>query len=334
MVSKSILFVSVSDKSPSTRYRALNYFSELRSAGWQPEHFSVGQNPFRRALLLRRAAQADVVVVLRKMFSGLYPKLLKSAAKSLTFDFDDAIFMRSSGESSQGRMKRFARALAVCDQVWAGNDYLAAFARRYNPDVTSLATSIDYKKYGSAASKPAETIDLVWIGSGSTKKYLMQLMPTLESLSSDLENLRLKIVADFTISSSKLKVVPVPWDAENEARELASAHIGIAPIPDDAWTRGKCGLKLLQYIAAGLPVVASPYGVQSDMVLDGVNGYSARSVDEWRTAVLSLAADSALRKKMGDAGKDRVVRRFSTAVTFIAMRSALDALTTPGRKRG
>ena len=286
----------------------------------------------KRALLLKRAAQADVVVVLRKMFSGFYPKLLRRAAKILIFDFDDAIFMRSSGEPSRGRMKRFARAIAACDQVWAGNDYLAAAARPYNSDVISLATSIECEEYGAAAPKPAKAIDLVWIGSGSTKKYLVQLIPVLESLG-DVANLRLKIIADFTISTSKLEVVPIAWNAESEARELASAHIGIAPIPDDPWTRGKCGLKLLQYMAAGLPVVASPYGVQSEMVLDGVNGFSARSHDEWRTAVLSLAADAALRKKMGDAGRERVLQCFSTDVTFKAMRSALDALTASSRKR-
>ncbi|MGH7853980.1 MAG: glycosyltransferase family 4 protein [Candidatus Binatia bacterium] len=329
MISKKILFVSVSEKSASTRYRALNYFSHLRHAGWQPEHFAVRQNPFRRALLLKQAAEADAVVVLRKTFSGFYPKLLRSAAKILIFDFDDAIFMHSNCEPSRTRMKRFARLVEVCDQVWAGNGYLAESAKPYNPAVATLATSINPEEYDSALAKPANTIDLVWIGSSSTKKYLFELIPALESLNRKVVNLRLKIIADFTVSTSKLRVTPVAWSPEIEARELASSHIGIAPIPDDAWTRGKCGLKVLQYMAAGLPVVASPCGVQTDMVQHGVSGLLARSLDEWHSALLSLASDFALRKKMGEAGMQRVTRHFSTDATFARMISSLDALLEP-----
>jgi glycosyltransferase involved in cell wall biosynthesis len=326
MIFKKILFVSVNEKSPSTRYRALNYFSHLRRAGWQPEHFAVGGNPFKRALLLKKAAEADAVVVLRKTFSGVYPKLLRSAAKILIFDFDDAIFMRSNCEPSRTRIKRFERLVEVCDQVWAGNRYLAESAKHYNPAVVTLATSVNPEEYESTRAKSADTFDLVWIGGSSTKRYLFHFLPTLESLSSKVVNLRLKIIADFTVSTSKLQVIPVAWSPVIEARELASSHIGIAPIPDDAWTRGKCGLKILQYMAAGLPVVASPCGVQAEMVQHGVSGLLARSLDEWHGALVSLAADFALREKMGEAGARRVITHFSTAATFAAMRSSLDAL--------
>ena len=326
-MTKKILFVSVSEKSASTRYRALNYFSHLRQAGWQPEYFAVQQSPLRRALLLKKAAEADVVVVLRKTFSGFYPKLVRSAAKILIFDFDDAIFMRSTGEPSRTRMKRFERLVEVCDQVWAGNGYLAESAKHYNPAVATLPTSVNPEEYGSTLAKPANTFDLVWIGSRSTKKYLFQLLPALESLTSKVANLRLKVIADFTVSTSKLQVMSVAWSPETEASELASSHIGIAPIPDDAWTRGKCGLKVLQYMAAGLPVIASPYGVQTEMVQHGVSGLLARSSDEWCGALASLAADLALRGKMGEAGMQRVARHFSTDAIFARMISSLESLT-------
>jgi glycosyltransferase involved in cell wall biosynthesis len=326
MFSKKILFVSVHDKSASTRYRALNYFSHLRQAGWEPEHFAVGKSPLRRALLLRKTTEADAVVVLRKTFSGLYPKVLRRAANVLIFDFDDAIFMRSNGEPSRTRMKRFARSVEGCDQVWAGNEYLAASARLHNPNVATLATAIVSEDYDTAVAKPANTIDLVWIGSASTKKYLHQWIPTLESLAGKVVGLRLKIIADFTISTSNLRVLPVAWSAAIEARELASSHIGIAPMPDDPWTRGKCGLKALQYMAAGLPVVASPCGVQSEIVQHGVTGLLARSPEEWQTALLSLAIDPALRERMGWAGARRVIQQFSTTATFTAMQASLEKL--------
>lgn len=326
MISKKILFVSVNEKSASTRYRALHYFSHLRQAGWQPEYFALRQNPLRRALLLKKAAEADAVVVLRKTFSGFYPKLLRSVAKILIFDFDDAIFMRSNGEPSRTRMKRFARLVEVCDRVWAGNDYLAASAKHYNHAVITLETAINPAKYDPACAKPPNTIDLVWIGSSSTRKYLLQLIPALESLNSKVVNLRMKIIADFTMSSSKLQVVSVAWSPDTEARELASSHIGIAPMPDDAWTRGKCGLKILQYMAAGLPVVASPCGVQTEMVQHGVNGLLARSLGEWHSALLCLTTNSALQEKMGEAGMQRVARQFSTDAIFTRMVSSLESL--------
>jgi glycosyltransferase involved in cell wall biosynthesis len=326
MSAKKILFVSVAEKSPSARYRALNYFSHLRRAGWQPDHFAVGRSPLRRALLLKKAAAAEAVVVLRKTFSGFYPKLLRRAAKILIFDFDDAVFMRSNGEASRTRMTRFVRSVQVCDQVWAGNAYLAASAWPYNRNVATLATAIAVEDYDTAVAKPANTIDLVWIGSASTKKYLMQLIPALESLAGEVVSLRLKIIADFTISTSKLQVLPVAWSAAVEARELASSHIGIAPIPDDPWTRGKCGLKILQYMAAGLPVVASPCGVQAEMVQEGVTGFLARSPDDWQSALTSLARDCALREKMGEAGSQRVARSFSTDAIFARMSACLGGL--------
>ena len=144
---------------------------------------------------------------------------------------------------------------------------------------------------------------MVWIGSSSTKKYLLQLIPALESLNSKVVDLRLKIIADFTVSTSKLQVIPVAWSPDTEARELASSHIGIAPIPDDAWTRGKCGLKVLQYMAAGLPVVASPCGVQTEMVQHGVSGLWAGSSDEWHGALLSLAERFSSQGKNGRGGR-------------------------------
>src|SRR5688500_18523687 len=332
-MTKKILFVSVSEKSASTRYRALNYFSHLRQAGWQPEYFAVRQSPLRRALLLKKAAEADVVVVVRKTFSGFYPKLVRSAAKILIFDFDDAIFMRSTGEPSLTRMKRFERLVEVCDQVWAGNGYLAESAKHYNPAVATLPTSVNPEEYGSTLAKPANTFDLVWIGSRSTKKYLFQLLPALESLTSKVANLRLKVIADFTVSTSKLQVMSVAWSPETEVSELASSHIGIAPIPDDDWSRGKCGLKVLQYMAAGLPVIANPVGVHLDIVRHGETGYLASTPEEWAEAGGRLQPDLGLRRRMGWAARRRVEKDYSVNTGAILWCGVLDELERSGRRR-
>lgn len=323
MTPKKIIFISKGEEPASTRYRALNYFPYLKEAGWAPEHIEAEQNPFKRIALLKKAKQADVVVVLRKTFSGLYLRLLRSAAKHIIFDYDDAIFVRSNGKSSRTRLNRFRRMARLCDQVWAGNSHLAQQAKRYNSRVTMLPTSIMPEKYSREADKPVETVDLVWIGSRSTKKYLLNILPALANIENKVIKFRLKIIANFTVQASNFDVVPIAWSEEKEVSELASSHIGIAPMPDDPWTRGKCGLKVLQYMAAGLPTVASSTGVHTDLIEPGVTGFLVDSTEKWQEALLRLASDAALRKKMGELGNKRAVEHFSTTATFARMQATL-----------
>lgn len=323
MTPKKIIFISKGEESASTRYRALNYFPYLKEAGWAPEHIEAEQNLFKRITLLKKARQADVVVILRKTFSGLYLRLLRSAAKYMIFDYDDAIFVRSNGKSSRTRLNRFRRMARMCDQVWAGNSHLAQQAKRYNSRVTMLPTSIIPEKYSRESDKPGETVDLVWIGSRSTKKYLLNILPALANIEDKVIKFRLKIIANFTVQASNFDVVPIAWSEEKEVSELASSHIGIAPMPDDPWTRGKCGLKVLQYMAAGLPTVASSTGVHMDLIEPGVTGFLADSTERWQEALVRLANDTKLRKKMGQRGNKRVIEHFSTTATFARMKATL-----------
>ncbi|MFQ5545791.1 MAG: glycosyltransferase family 4 protein [Acidiferrobacterales bacterium] len=328
MTTRKIIFISKGPHAASTRYRALNYFPYLRNAGWMPEHFAAVQNPLRRFTLLRQAASADVVVVLRKTFSPPYLRMLRLAAKQLIFDFDDAIFVHSDGRASTMRNGRFTRMMRVSDQVWAGNSYLADAAKHRNDTVTVLPTAIQPEKYDLIVSKPEDTVDLVWIGSRSTRRYLVDIVPVLESLASQVPRLRLKIIADFNLYSTALNVRAVAWSSDGEVHELASSHIGLAPMPEDPWTQGKCGLKVLQYMAAGLPIVASPGGVHRDLIEHGVNGFLADSAEAWCVNLLRLINDPALRQRMGASGKKRVAEQFSIAAVFAKMQSALQTLNT------
>ncbi|MBW2119039.1 MAG: glycosyltransferase family 4 protein, partial [Deltaproteobacteria bacterium] len=285
---KRILFISKGKNAPSTRYRGLAYFSALSSDGWEPEHITVRDNPLSRLQLLKRAGKADVVVILRKTFSASFFRLLRLCSKHLVLDLDDAIFCRSNGAISRTRRNRFARVAGRCRQIWAGNEYLAAASRQYNRAVTTLPTSLRTGKYSIKAEKPAKHIDLVWIGSRSTRKYLDTGLPGLENLAKSLPHIRLKIVADFDLTSERLSTIAVPWSEENEAFALSSSHIGIAPMPDNPWTRGKCGLKVLQYMAAGLPVVSSPAGVNGEIVEHGVTGFLADNAGAWQKAIGEL----------------------------------------------
>jgi len=324
---KKILFISKGAHAASTRYRALVYFNILETNGWHPVHMTARHNLLSRMRLLHRALSADVVVVLRKTFGNPFLRLLRICSKHLIFDLDDAIFCNSNGSVSRRRENRFAQMARNCQQVWAGNLYLNEIAGRHNGSVITLPTSLTIDKYIVDTKKPDDHIDLVWIGSGSTQRYLEEALPILERLADRLPCLRLKIVADFDLPSQRLNTLAVRWSENRESKQLSSAHIGIAPMPDNAWTRGKCGLKVLQYMAAGLPVVSSPSGVNGKIVEHGVNGFLAEGLEEWQVAIGKLAPDPDLRKMMGETGRRIVVEHYSVEETCCKMLEALEALS-------
>ncbi|MDY6987999.1 MAG: glycosyltransferase family 4 protein [Thermodesulfobacteriota bacterium] len=323
MSQKSVLFVSKGKHAASTRYRALAYFEGLRTRAWEPVHMAARNNPLSRMELLRRASQADVVVILRKTFGIPFFRLLRMCSKYLILDLDDAVFCRSNGKPSRTRQKRFAYMAGHCQQIWAGNNYLADAARSYNQAVTVLPTSLVPEKYAVNTNKPADVVDLVWIGSSSTRQYLEACLPLLERLAKSFPHLRLKIVADFSLPSRHLHILPVPWSEDVESEALSSAHIGIAPMPDTPWTRGKCGLKVLQYMAASLPVVSSPAGVNGEIVKHGTTGFLCRGAEEWEAAIKRLIRDPDLGTRMGKAGRKRVLENYAVDVTCKKMAHAL-----------
>jgi len=312
-MTRRVLFISKGDRAASTRYRALAFFPGLRDAGWEPLHLSTQGGPLAKLGLLRAARRADAVVVLRRLFSAPMRTLLRKSAKHLVFDFDDAIFTSPDGRDSTSRRKGFDDIVRQCDQVWAGNEYLAEAARALNPRVTCLPTVLDPVKYQVSPVMPADRIDLVWIGSSSTRRYLESAIPMLDEAAKRDDRLRLKIVADFDLHSNAIPTIPRPWSDTNEATELASSHIGIAPMPDDEWTRGKCAFKVIQYMAAGLPVISSDAGANRDVVRYSVTGMLASTDNQWLEAIKTLADDADLRSRMGHAGRRRAIEHYSIA---------------------
>lgn len=323
---KRILFLSKGEESSSTRYRALQFFDRLAAAGLVPLHLTIagGVPNYLRALSAARAA--DVVVVLRKTFPALLLRLLRRQARQLVFDFDDAIFCNTDGSASHTRMSRFAAMVRAADHVLAGNGFLAQAAARFNPEVTLLPTCVDAARYRVAAEKPREHIDLVWIGSRSTRKYLEEMVPALRAAAQAVPGLRLKIVADFDLPHAGLETYAVPWSAAGEALALASSHIGIAPMRSDDWSRGKCALKVLQYMAAGLPVVSSNAGMNAEIVRPGENGFLADTDAQWREAIAALAADPGLRTRFGESGRGLVAERYSIDAVFEKLLATITAV--------
>jgi glycosyltransferase involved in cell wall biosynthesis len=328
---KTIMFVSKEETAPSTRYRALAYFDRLRSDGWDPVHLPAPRSLFARLQILRAARTATIVVLLRKTFGRGYIRLLRKCSRHLILDFDDAVFCRSNGRSSQTRRSRFERTVSLCDGIWAGNRFLGEAARAHQANVFVLPTALEPAKYNGNSVKPDDKLVIVWIGSHSTRKYLEAELPTLEKVAERVGRLELKIVADFTLDSDRLTISAVPWSEETEANALRSAHIGIAPMPDNDWTRGKCGLKVLQYLAAGLPVVSAPTGVNAEIIENGKTGFLPRNGEEWCQAVRTLSENPDLRERMGAAGRRKVCRMYSVEAVYQEMKRSLDEILQAGR---
>ncbi len=324
--SPKLLFISKGVDSAATRYRALQFFARWRSAGYDPQHVTASGGPGSLLRMLKSAKQADVVVVLRKTFPPPLMWLLRRMAKKLLFDFDDAIFCNTDGSPSATRMSRFVAMIRHCDHVFAGNAFLAQQAARYNPAVTVIPTCVDVARYRTVAEKPRGFIELVWIGSNSTKKYLADAMPWLAAARQALPELRLKIVADFDFPDSGIPTIPVQWQEQTEAQELASSHIGIAPMRNDDWSRGKCALKLIQYMAAGLPVVSSMSGANAEVTIDGETGLLPSSPVEWVEFIGQLARDENMRQRLGEAGRRRVEIDYSIGPVFERIHSVIDGL--------
>ena len=178
-----------------------------------------------------------------------------------------------------------------------------------------------------AAHEPGKAAtQLVWVGSSSTIRGIERLTPILEELGRSNPALRLKIVCDRSLPLQHLPVDFCPWREETETADIAAADIGISWLPDDPWSRGKCGLKVLQYMAAGLPVVANPVGVQADMVKPGETGFHAETPAQWADAIARLAGDPALRQRMGRAARRLVEAEYDVPVGVRMWLTLLDRL--------
>jgi glycosyltransferase involved in cell wall biosynthesis len=237
------------------------------------------------------------------------------------FDFDDAVWMPNSSEANRAfeRLKPFGQPAWLASRacaVSAGNAFLADWARscrsgRSDESVEVVPTAVDTDRW-RPRPRPREPGPprLIWIGSPSTATYLEALRPALARLGRRHPGLELHVVG-APFSCGELRVVHHDWQEATEADLVSGCDIGLAPIPDDAWARGKCGLKLLLYMACGLPAVASRAGVHPEIVTHGEDGWLADTPDGWEPAVDAMVADSKLREQLGSAARATVERRFS-----------------------
>jgi glycosyltransferase involved in cell wall biosynthesis len=283
---------------------------------------SLAVDYLKRAALLRKQGSFDLVWIEKELFPLLPAwgeELLALAGKPYLADYDDAVFHNYDLSNSRAvRMllgKKIDAVMRGASLVTVGNEYLATRAAEAGAGrVALLPTVIDLERYPVAPPPPDRTFTIGWIGSPSTGKYLRDLHPVFRELCQGGSTRLLAIGID----DLGLEGIPVEyrrWSEDSEVASLSQCDVGIMPLVDGPWERGKCGYKLIQYQACGLPVVASPVGANRSIVDQGKTGFLADSPEEWAQALKSLRDDAALRRGMGEAGRSKVEQQYCLQVT-------------------
>jgi glycosyltransferase involved in cell wall biosynthesis len=302
------------------RYRILAFGPAWAEAGWHLEVRALarGTAPFLRQL--PAIAQADAVILQRKLPAVWKTWLLRKAAKRLVYDFDDAMLFRDfnsakSPESWRGR-RRFSAVVRAADAVVAGNAFLAERAAECGASaerISIVPTCVEPEHYRPARHVPLDgPLRVVWIGSRSTSSSLVAMGEHLRA-GAERCDLEVRVVCDVCPTIPGVRTVFCPWSPVTEIAEPAQSHVGISWLPEHPFSQGKCGLKVLQYMAAGLPTIANPFGVHGQMIGADDVGFLASSPSDWGAAIERLARSHRLRAELGQAARRRVFTDYSVA---------------------
>jgi len=298
----------------ASRYRVLQYLPYLERNRVQSKVITYPQDMRGYVNICREAGDYDVIFLQRKRINPPFLQVLRQRAKRMVYDFNDAVMYRNNNASSPysaTREKSYARTVKAADHVIAGNAFLRDQARHYAEQVTVIPTAIDIKRYTPKHYTKRTKVTIGWIGSSSTLPYVEHLKGVFNELGKRYKHLELKIIGDRFFDCDTIPVIKKMWSAKEEIADLQSLDIGVMPLSDDLWSRGKCGLKILQYYGVGVPTVCTPVGVNRDVVQDGINGFWAMNHEEWMEKISRLVEDSCLRQEMGMRGRELIERSFS-----------------------
>ena len=327
---------------PSSRYRVFQFLPHFEAAGidcrvdplFGEAYFSILQVrpralgtvlkiPYVLACFLKRLwtlltlGRRDLIVIEGQLFPYAPPLaewLLRWCRYRVAVEMDDAIYL------TPGHEKKMPTLLSMATGAIVGNDRLAAYAKQFSSRVSVVPTVVDTERFvpdpmrsAGSSEQRSDAITIVWIGLAYNLKCLDVLAPALRALQSRFR-LTLRVVSSQPPQMPGVEIEFRPWDFQREVADLQDAAIGVMPLEDTEWARGKCGLKLLQYLAVGIPAVASPVGVNGDIIVNGENGFLASTEQDWYERLNALCRQPQLRARMGQAGRRTVNERYSLAV--------------------
>ena len=266
-----------------------------------------------------RSRRYDAVLVHRAVClacPALLERVLAWSGSPFLFDFDDAIWLRhtSGANALFDRLKFPGKTATLCrlaTRVVAGSEYLAGWARRHSPRVDVVPTSIDVAAYEARGRSANGRVVVGWTGSATSMTHLERAAPLLRRLVA-ARPVEIRVLSTRPPDLPDVPVVFRPWTPDNEVDEIRTFDVGIKPMPDDEWARGKCPMKELQYLALGIPAVCSAVGGTREAVRHGDNGYLVSTEDEWMEALLRLVDDASLRARLGEAGRRTVRERYAS----------------------
>lgn len=335
---RRVLFLTkYARRAASTRFRVLQYLPYFERAGLECEvrpllsdayleakleegriaGFEVLKGVTRRLLSLRTIQQFALVVIHMEAIPFLPPffeQTLVRAGVRYVYDFDDASFHQYDMSrhwllrAVAGKIGRVIRGASL---VTAGNEYLAAYARQFNPRVVVVPTVVDVDNFVPRSDdRTGRPVIIGWIGSPPTAIYVQDCKQVWRAVTADGRCL-LRLVGSGRVGLDGIDVDVRPWHESRETSDIQDFDIGVMPLRDDPWSRGKCGFKLIEYMACGLPAVASPVGVNRTIVIDGENGFLCNTVDEWARRLRQLVNDPRLRQSMGERGRRLACEQWS-----------------------
>lgn len=339
-----ILFLTVHrpDRSPSQRFRFEQYLEPLKSAGFDYDFsylitteddkffYKPGnvvkkgtvliKSLFKRFTELHKVKQYDIVFVQRECImlgTSFFEEAFANSKAKLIFDFDDSIWLQNVSEANKklAFLKdpgKTARIIKVADMVFAGNEYLANYARKFNSKVEIIPTTINTEEYKPIPKTKKDKITIGWSGSITTIQHFEFAIPFLIKIKEKYpDKVDFKVIGDGNYVHKELGIQGLPWKKDTEVEELASIDIGLMPLPDDEWASGKCGLKGLQYMALEIATIMSPVGVNSEIIQHGKDGFLASTEEEWVNSLSLLIEDDELRINMGKEARKTIIKRYS-----------------------
>jgi glycosyltransferase involved in cell wall biosynthesis len=340
---KILLFSKYGQKAASFRYRFQQYFPVLEREGVQysvsylfddlylEKKFKTGRTSIlfafqallRRLGALARITDYDLVIIhceLVPYFPPILEWYLSWKKVPYVIDFDDAIFHSYDINPSRSIRwllgNKIRTIISRASYVMAGNLYLAEYARQVNQQVVILPTVLDLERYSACrwfAPSPIKKFTIGWIGSPSTAQYVLGITHILKKFC-DKYNAQIILIGSGHVKVKDLPLEVREWSEATEVKDILDFDVGIMPLTDSPWSRGKCGFKLLQYMACGLPVIASAVGVNQQIVEEGVNGYLATTDDDWMRALENLISNQNMMKSMGRAGRKKIEAEFSLEI--------------------
>lgn len=335
---KGLALTKYSAIAASTRQRFLQFCPALHQAGIDIDIAPLLNDEYTRAMLagkpvsrsgiikdywtrfsdIKRARAYDFIWLQYEAFPYLpdfVERLVNRSGLPVIADYDDALhaqYQNARNPISRGLLgSKISAIQSRAALVLCGNQNLLNYAKQHCSNTAFMPTCLDTEVFCPAPKPPTSNVTIGWIGAPSTWGFLKPILPVLEALI-DSQNVRVKIIGAPNVAYSHSGIEFVPWSEATEVAALQSLDIGIMPLPDSPWTRGKSGYKLIQYMACGLPVVASPVGANKDIIEDGQNGLLATSDADWHHHLSTLIGDAKMRKRLGKNGRQKAIKYYST----------------------